>query len=73
VADRSGSGRNITTKQVLVGVLIVVVLILAIANAGKVTVDFVVGDLEMRLFLVIIGSALIGWLIGWFMGRNRDA
>ena len=67
-----GSGRNINAKQILVGVLILVVVVLAIANSGKVKVDFVIGDVQMRLFVVIIGSALIGWLIGWFMGRSRD-
>jgi uncharacterized integral membrane protein len=24
------------------------------------------------LFLVIVGSALIGWVVGRFMGRNRS-
>lgn len=67
-----GNGRNIGPKQILVGVLILVVVVLAIANSGRVTVDFVVGNVEMRLFLVIVGSALIGWVVGWFMGRSRD-
>lgn len=63
---------GITAKQVIVGILVLVVVILAIANAGKVKVDFVVGDVQMRLFVVIVGSAVIGWVIGWFMGRNRN-
>ena len=71
MADGS-SGRNINAKQILVGVLILLVVVLAIANSGRVKVDFVIGDVQMRLFVVIIGSALIGWLIGWFMGRSRD-
>jgi uncharacterized integral membrane protein len=37
-----------------------------------VSVDFVVGNIELPLFLVIIGSAAIGWVVGWFMGRARD-
>jgi len=71
VAD-GGGGRNINAKQILVGVLILLVVVLAIANSGRVKVDFVIGDVQMRLFVVIIGSALIGWVIGWFMGRSRD-
>lgn len=67
-----GERSGVTAKQVLVGLLILVVVILAIANSGKVQVDFVVGDIEMRLFLVIVGSAVIGWVIGWFMGRRRE-
>lgn len=71
MADDSGRS-SITAKQVLVGLLILVVVILAIANSDKVKVDFVVGDIEMQLFLVIVGSAVVGWVIGWFMGRNRN-
>lgn len=71
MANGDGGGRNISAKQVIIGVLILVVVILAIANSGKVKVDFVVGNIEMRLFVVIVGSALIGFLIGWFVGRNR--
>jgi len=66
------SGRRITGKQVLVGVLVLVIVVLAIANSGKVKVDFVFHSFEMRLFLVIVGSAAIGFLIGWFVGRNRN-
>lgn len=67
-----GSGRSIGPKQILVGVLVLVVVVLAIANSDRVKVDFVIGDVQMRLFVVIVGSALIGWVIGWFMGRSRD-
>jgi uncharacterized integral membrane protein len=72
VANGSSGGAKINAKQVIVGILILVVVVLAIANSGKVKVDFVVGDVQMRLFVVIVGSAVVGWLIGWFMGRNRD-
>ncbi len=71
--SNGSSGRSINGKQVLVGVLILVVVILAIANSGRVKVDFVFHSFELRLFVVIVGSALIGWLIGWFMGRNRNS
>ena len=71
MANDNPGGRRINAKQVIVGVLILVVVILAIANSKKVKVDFVVADITMPLFLVIVGSALIGWLVGWFMGRGR--
>ena len=72
MADEGTRGRGVTPKQVIIGVLVVVVLVLAIANSKKVTVDFVVGDIDMPLFLVIVGTALIGWVVGWFMGRSRE-
>lgn len=70
MAERTG--RSITAKQVVVGIVVLVVVILAIANSKKVKVDFVVTDVTMPLFLVIVGAAVLGWVVGWFMGRGRD-
>jgi uncharacterized integral membrane protein len=72
VANESTGGRRVSVKQVIAGVLVLVVVVLAIANSKRVKVDFVVTDITMPLFLVIVGSALIGWIVGWFMGRSRD-
>lgn len=71
MAGNDRSGRRVSTKQVLVIVLVLLVLVLAIANSGRVPLDYVVGTVEVRLFVVIVVSALVGWLIGWFMGRSR--
>ena len=60
-----------TAKYVIVGILVLVVAVLAIANSKKVKVDFVVADIRLPLFVVIVGAALIGWVVGWFMGRTR--
>lgn len=73
MANQGSGGSRITAKQVLVGVLILVVVVLAIANSSKVKVDFVLHSFTMPLFLVIVGSAVIGFLIGWFVGRNRSS
>ena len=66
------SGRSISAKQIVVAVLVVVLVILAIVNAGKVKIDLVFTTVTAPLFLVIVGSALIGWVVGRFMGRNRS-
>ena len=71
MANDGSGGSRITAKQVVVGVLVLVVVVLAIANSDDVKVDFVFHSFTMPLFLVIVGSAVIGWLIGWYMGRNR--
>ncbi|MFO1538602.1 MAG: LapA family protein [Actinomycetota bacterium] len=65
------SGRSFSTKQIVAAVLVVVLVILAIVNAGKVEIDLVFTKVTAPLFLVIVGSAVIGWVVGWFMGRNR--
>jgi uncharacterized integral membrane protein len=62
-----------TAKYVIIGILVLVVAVLAIANSKKVKVDFVVADIRLPLFVVIVGAALIGWVVGWFMGRTRRA
>lgn len=61
-----------TAKYVIIGILVLIVVVLAIANSKKVKVDFVVADIRLPLFVVIVGSAVIGWIVGWFMGRTRD-
>jgi len=66
------SGRSISAKQIVVAVLVVVLVILAIVNAGKVKIDLVFTTVTAPLFLVIVGSALIGWVVGRVMGRNRS-
>jgi uncharacterized integral membrane protein len=71
MAGDGGSGRNISPKMILVGILVVIVVLLAAVNSKKVTVDFVVADIELPLFVVIVGAALIGLVVGYFLGRRE--
>ena len=66
------SSRTVTPKMIIVGILVVVIIVLAAVNSQKITVDFVFDDFTIPLFLIIVGAALIGWVVGWFMGRHRD-
>ena len=66
------NGRSISAKQVVVGILVVVVVALAIANLDDAEVSLVFHTFTMPLIVVIVGAAVIGWVIGWFMGRNRN-
>ena len=59
MADGGGSGRNISPKFVIAVILVVIVIVLAVANSTKVKVDFVVADIKLPLFVVIVGSALV--------------
>ena len=70
MADGSNSNK-VSPKMILIGILILVIVIFAAVNSQKVNVDFVFGDFTVRLFTVIVGSAAIGWVVGWFMGRKR--
>jgi uncharacterized integral membrane protein len=71
MAGDGGSGRNVSPKMILVGILIVIVVILALVNSQDIKVDFVVADVTLPLFVVIVGSALIGLIVGYFIGRRE--
>ena len=72
MANDGRTGRSVSPRMVLIAILVLVVVILAIANSRKVKIDFIVGDLTLPLFVVIVGAAVIGWVAGFFMGRARD-
>jgi len=75
MADRGsgGSGRSVSPKMIIAIILVVIVIVLAIANSKKVKVDFVVADVTLPLFVVIVGSAIVGLLVGYFIGRREKA
>lgn len=72
--ERTSSTGRFSAKQVMLGVLALIVLILAIVNFESTPIDLVFFTVTMPLFFVIVGSALIGWLVGRLAGgrRRRD-
>ena len=70
-AGSGGSGRSVSPKMVLAAILVVIVIVLAIANSQDIKVDFVVADITLPLFVVIVGSAVIGLVVGYFLGRRE--
>ena len=71
MADDRDLGRTISPKMILVAILVVIIVILAIANSQDQKVDFVVADITLPLFVVIVGSALVGLIVGYFLGRRE--
>jgi uncharacterized integral membrane protein len=71
MAGDGGSGRNISPRMILVAILVVIIVILAIVNSQDIKVDFVVADITLPLFVVIVGSALVGLIVGYFLGRRE--
>jgi len=47
----------------------VVLLVFALQNSERVDVDFLVFDTQARVVVVILVSALIGFVVGWLIGR----
>jgi lipopolysaccharide assembly protein A len=63
---------DISAKQVVVGLLALVLVIFALLNTQEVRVDFILDDRRIPLIIVIVGSALIGFLIGWFVKARAN-
>jgi uncharacterized integral membrane protein len=73
MAGDGGSRRDISPKLIIAAILVVIVIVLAIVNSQDVKVDFVVADITLPLFVVILGSALIGLIVGYFLGRREKS
>ena len=48
-------------------------LVFAILNTDEVAVDFVFDTVRAPLVLLIAICALLGFAIGWFVGRRRHS
>jgi uncharacterized integral membrane protein len=68
--------RSIRTRQtirIIVWVVVAVALVsLAAVNTQSVEVDYVIGDAELALWVVIAGSAVLGALLGYIARWRRD-
>ncbi len=71
MAGDGGARRDISPKLIIVAILVVIVVILALVNSQDIKVDFVVADITLPLFVVIVGSALVGLIVGYFIGRRE--
>jgi uncharacterized integral membrane protein len=77
VADDTTSTheRSIRTRQtvriVVIAVAVALVVAFAVDNSQDVEVGWVVGDGELPLWLVIVGSFLVGGLVGYVGGRRH--
>ena len=56
---------DIRPKHVVVGVLVLLLIVFALLNTHEVNLDFIVGDTDLSLIVVIVGSALIGFAAGY--------
>jgi uncharacterized integral membrane protein len=56
---------DVRPKQVVVGVLVLLLTVFALLNTHEVNLDFIVGNRDLSLIVVIVGSALIGFAAGY--------
>jgi uncharacterized integral membrane protein len=62
--------RERTTRMVLAGVIALVVILFALFNRDRVSVNWILFERESRLIYVIIGSALLGALADRLLQRR---
>ncbi len=71
--SRNGSSTansGVTAGRAIVGFLVVLLIVFAILNSQTVRMHWIVGTTDMPLFMVILIFALIGIVIGYFVGRR---
>jgi uncharacterized integral membrane protein len=57
---------------VLVAVLVVVFAVWSFANSQEVTVDLLVQEAEMRLFVALLLAGAVGVAVGYLLARRRS-
>jgi uncharacterized integral membrane protein len=60
---------GVDPKWIVAGVVAVLLVIFAAQNSERVDVDFLFFDAQVRVVTVIVVSALLGFVVGWFVGR----
>lgn len=74
MTDDQNAGRSQNRLQphhIVIGVCAVVLVVFAILNFDDVRIHFAVDTVDAPLVVVIALCALLGFVIGWFIGRRR--
>ena len=71
LGDRMGGQpqRGLSGKWIGVIVAAVLLVIFALQNSEKAQVNFLFFDVQARVVTVIVVAALLGFVIGWLVGR----
>ena len=72
MADAQTPRRRVSGSVIVISVLGLVLLLFAVLNTDEIGVDFIADTVKAPLILVIFLSALLGFVIGWFVGRRGD-
>jgi uncharacterized integral membrane protein len=60
---------GVRPKQVIIGAAVLILLVFAAVNFVQVKVNFLVFSTQARVVTVIVVSALLGFVAGYFSGR----
>ena len=65
--------RGVSPKWIGAGIAGLLLAIFAIANSKRVQVNFLFFTTQARLVTVILVAAVLGFIVGWFIGRPSRA
>lgn len=65
--------RERLTRRIVAGVIVLFVVLFALFNRDRVSVNWVLFERESRLIYVIVGSALLGALADRLLQRRRKS
>ena len=71
--DEVGRRRAVSVAQVLAVIAVILLIIFAIANSRRVDVNFLFFTARARVVTVIVLSAILGFIIGYYVGRPGRA
>lgn len=71
MADAQTPRRRVNGSVIAISVVALLLLLFAVLNTKEVGVDFVADTFRAPLIVVIFLSALLGFVIGWFLGRRK--
>lgn len=60
---------GVSSRQVLIGILAIVLIAFAIANFERVEVNFLLFQTDARVVTVVAVAGVLGFVIGYFVGR----
>ncbi len=69
--EDAGSGFRPTPKQIGVLVLAVLLVVFIVINTEPTSINFLVTEIRLPLWIVLAGTALIGFLVGITVGIRR--
>ena len=70
--DGGTARRRVSVKAIVVAVVVVLVIVWALANSQRVQVDWIVGETDSPLVIVIASAALVGFVAGYLVAHLRN-
>ena len=70
--DVGREGSRLSGRQIAALILVGVLVVVSVLNLDQVSIDLIVGSIELPLVVVIVVSGFVGFLIGWLFFRRRE-